>query len=221
MTAPLGRRAFLGRGTLAVAGAAGLLGCADDDRGSDGEASGPAAQVGTSTGDLVAGDVDLLTAFIQLELSAATAHRDLRAARREELQALGADELLVRFVEHHRAHAARLNELLVSNGAPAVPRGDRFAGLVLPTEAELLAIPADDVVDHARDLEDQLAQTYVEAVPRLQLPSLRRRVMEIGAVEARHVAYCDLLVGDLALHLEAASALPASRYPTERSLFVS
>ncbi|HET6664484.1 MAG TPA: ferritin-like domain-containing protein [Acidimicrobiales bacterium] len=221
MTASLSRRAFLGRGSLAVAAAAGVLSCADDTSGGDGDASSPAAGVGTSTGDLVAGDVDLLMALTQLELSVAAAHRDLRAARSDELLALGADEMLVRFVEHHRAHAARLNELLVSNGAPAVARGARFAGLVLPTETELLAIPADDVIDHARDLEDQLTQTYVEAVPRLQLPSLRRRLMEIGAAEARHVAYCDLLVGDLPRYLEAASSLPASRYPTERSFFVS
>jgi hypothetical protein len=169
----------------------------------------------------VAGDVDLLTALVQLELSVAAAHRDLRAARSEELVALGADEMLVRFVEHHRAHASRLNQLLVGNGAPGVAQGGRFAGLVLPTEAELLAIPADDVIDHARDLEDQLTQTYVEVVPRLRLPSLRRRLMEVGAVEARHVAYCDLLVGGLPRYVDAAISLPASRYPTERSFFVS
>jgi hypothetical protein len=221
VTGSLSRRAFLGRGALAVAAATGALGCSEDEAPAGGAGDGTGPALGSSTGNLVAGDVDLLTALVQLELSVSAAHRDLRTAWSEELEAQGATEALVRFGQHHRAHAGRLNELLVSNGAPGVPQEGRFAGLVLPTEAELAALAADDVVDHARDLEDQLAQTYVEVVARLQLPSLRRRVMEIGAAEARHVAYCDLLVGDLPRYLEAAAALPAGRYPTDRSLFVS
>ena len=47
----------------------------------------------------------------------------------------------------------------------------------------------------ARNLENQAAQTYITAVPKLSLPVLRQAIMGLGGAEARHVTAYDLLLG--------------------------
>ena len=215
------RRMFLRSGGLAVVGAVGavaLAACSDDDEPSE---SGLAPETTDGSGapaGPTAGDVELATAAIQIENTAVAAYNAVAEARGADLQAAGAADAALLFRDHHIEHAGALNGLLTDNGAERIPEDEFFAGITLPDADAIASLPILDIAAFARGLENQAAQTYITAVPRLSLPALRQTLMSIGAVEARHVgAYDILLGGGPAGYATTAELIVGGNYPTDES----
>lgn len=218
-----GRRTFLRTGGLAVVGAVALAACSDDDEdpAETGQATVPADE-GDGEAGPTAGDVDLATAAIQIENTAVAAYNAVADARGADLQAAGAADAALLFRDHHIEHAGALNGLLTDNGAEAISTDELFAGITLPSEDDIATLPITDIAAFARGLENQAAQTYIDAVPRLSLGVLRQSLMSIGAVEARHVgAYDILLGGGVAGYTTTAMLIVGGNYPTDESFLRS
>ena len=222
MTVDPERRRFLRTTGLALAGAT-VVACGggSDDQSGDGDGTPTSIAVGTRTADLVAGEVDLLTALVRIEQTIVAAYQSLRQSRVADLEVVGAADAVLAFRDHHIDHAARLQGILTDQGVAEVDPAERFAGIELPSVEALAGMPTDELVPFARSLEDQAAQTYISTVPRLQLASLREAVMAIGAAQARHVVLCDILIGGAAAYATTAAAIIDGRYPTTSSLFNS
>jgi hypothetical protein len=138
--------------------------------------------------------------------------------RGPDLQAAGAADAALLFRDHHREHAGALNGLLSDNGVDTIPEDQLFAGITLPDADAIGSLPILDIAAFARGLENQAAQTYITAVPRLSVPALRQTLMSIGAVEARHVgAYDILLGGGPAGYATTAELIVGGNYPTDES----
>jgi hypothetical protein len=213
------RRAFLRSSGLAVVGAVALAACSDDDD-DPSETGQPSATTGSEGDDAApnAGDVDLATAAIQIENTAVAAYDAVAEARADELVAAGAADAVALFRDHHEEHAGALNGLLRDNDVPEVPDDQLFAGITLPSADDIATLPFADIVAFARGLENQAAQTYITAVPRLSLGELRQVLMSIGAVEARHVgAYDIILGGGPGGYATTATLIVGGNYPTDES----
>jgi hypothetical protein len=210
-----GRRAFFRTGGLAVAGAVALVACSSDD---DPAETGLPPDTTNAAGGPTAGDVELATAAIEIENTAVAAYNAVAEARGADLQAAGAAEAALLFRDHHVEHAGALNGLLSDNGVDAVPEDQLFAGITLPDAEAIGSLPILDIAAFARGLENQAAQTYITAVPRLSIPALRQTLMSIGAVEARHVgAYDILLGGGVGGYASTAELIVGGNYPTDES----
>lgn len=215
------RRAFLRSGGLVVVGAVALAACSDDDGGATGETGTTVPP--TTTGDdgtagPTAGDVDLAIAAIQIENTAIAAYNAVAEARAADLQAAGAADAAVLFRDHHLEHAGALNGLLTDNGLDAIPEDQFFGGITLPSADDIATLPITEIAAFARGLENQAAQTYITAVPRLSLPGLRQTLMSIGSIEAKHVAAYDMLLGGGAAGYAATAELVVGgNYPTNDS----
>lgn len=198
---------------LAVAGgAAGLSGCTDDEPGS----------TGTTTTTLpdgpIAGDLDLAVAAVTVENTAVALYRALLDQRGASLAAAGLLPLFERFRDHHIEHASALNRFLEDHGLDRVP-SDRLYGAAPPPEEDGLDdLVVDELVGLVVDHEDQLAQTYVDALPRLVDSPLRLLVATVLGIEARHVTALDLELGGVDTVLARSTELPGGRYPTDESL---
>jgi hypothetical protein len=214
------RRAFLRSGGLAVVGAVALAACSDDDGGSAGD-SGTTVPPSAGNGDEAgptAGDVDLAIAAIQIENTAIAAYDAVAEVRSADLQAAGAADAALLFRDHHEEHRGALNGLLNDNGMNSVPEEEFFGGIMLPSASDLANLPITDIAAFARGLENQAAQTYITAVPRLSLPSLRQTLMSIGSIEAKHVAAYDMLLGGgPAGYATTAALIVGGNYPTDES----
>jgi hypothetical protein len=227
-TSAPGRRAFLRSGGLAVAGAAAgivVAACSGDDEPAEGgdppDASSEPGGPTRTTFAALAGDVDLAIGAVEIEHSAVAAYDALVGARGEDLRAIGVLDTALLFRDHHAEHATALNGLLVDVGAAPVPGDHRFAGITLPTVEEVEELAVAALVELARDIEDRAAQTYITAVPRLSRPGIRRTLMAVGAVEARHAAAYDLLAGGgPAGYLATAQHIVAGNHPTDASLLL-
>jgi hypothetical protein len=215
------RRAFLRSSGLAVVGAAALAACSDDDGGATGETGTtpvPDAGTGDEPAGPTAGDVDLAIAAIQIENTAIAAYNAVTATRAADLQAAGAADAAVLFRDHHLEHAGALNGLLNDNGMNAIPEDEYFGGITLPSADDIATLPIADIAAFARGLENQAAQTYITAVPRLSLPGLRQTLMSIGSIEAKHVAAYDMLLGGgPAGYATTAQLIVGGNYPTDES----
>ena len=78
------------------------------------------------------------------------------------------------------------------------------------------------LVASLRRLEDQATQTYITAVPLLTLPELRRSLLSIGAVEARHVAAIDMVLGQgLGGYATTEALVVGGNYPTNESFLTT
>ena len=211
-----GRRAFFRTGGLAVAGAVALVACSSDDD-DPAETGLPTDTTGAASGP-TAGDVELATAAIEIENTAVATYNAVAEARGADLQAAGAADAALLFRDHHVEHAGALNGLLSDNGADTVPEDQLFAGITLPDADAIASLPIADIAAFARGLENQAAQTYITAVPRLSIPALRQTLMSIGAVEARHVgAYDILLGGGVGGYATTADLIVGGNYPTDES----
>lgn len=216
-----GRRTFLRSSGLAVVGAVALAACSDDDE-DPAETGTPPNESTTTTAAApegpTAGDVDLAIAAIQIENTAIAAYTAVADARSADLRAAGVADAAILFRDHHREHAGALNGLLTDNGAEAVPEDEFFAGITLPTADEIATLPIADIAAFARGLENQAAQTYITAIPRLSLPALRQSLMSIGSIEAKHVTAYDLILGGGAGGYAAtAELIIGGNYPTNES----
>lgn len=215
---PPARRLFLQRSGLAVVGVAGaafLAACSDDDEPAE---TGTAPTDGGSGSGPTAGDVELATAAIQIENTAVAAYNAVAEARGADLQAAGVAEAAILFRDHHVEHAGALNGLLSDNGVDTIPADQLFAGITLPDADAIGSLPVPDIAAFARGLENQAAQTYITAVPRLSIPALRQTLMSIGSVEARHVGAYDILLGGGAGgYATTAQLIVGGNYPTDES----
>ena len=159
----------------ALGGSAGLLlaACASEDE------PPPGARPGEGTG--------LLNSLLVLEHTAVAAY-DLAAGlvRGEALR------YARRIAGQERAHVRRLEELIRA-------RGDTSARSRTPDEYARsfprLAAPGD-ALRFAADLEERLVRAYLQALPKLPDPELRRALAEIGADEGAHLAVVHVLRGE-------------------------
>ncbi|MDZ7733989.1 MAG: ferritin-like domain-containing protein [Acidimicrobiia bacterium] len=92
------------------------------------------------------------------------------------------------FQEQHRDHAGAIEALTVQNGGEPFTEANPFLqeNVVDPALAEVS--DENGVVVLAADLENAAAQTYALAAGALTTTELRRAIMTIGGVEARHLA---------------------------------
>jgi hypothetical protein len=219
------RRVFLRSSGLAVAGAVALAACSDSD--DDPAETGDAPADTTTTvpaepAGPTAGDVDLAVAAIQIENSAVVAYTAVAEARSADLQAAGVADAALLFRDHHVEHAGALNGLLTDNGLDPVPEDELFAGITLPSADDIATLPITDIAAFARGLENQAAQTYITAIPRLSVPALRQSLLSIGSVEARHVAAYDIVLGGgPGGYATTAELIVGGNYPTDESFLDS
>jgi hypothetical protein len=218
------RRTFLHTSGLAVVGAVGavaLAACSDDDGDATGETGTSSAPTTAGAGDEpgpTAGDIDLAIAAIQIENTAVAAYDAVAAIRAADLQAAGATDAVLLFRDHHMEHAGALNGLLNDNGMNSIPEEELFGGITLPSEDDIATLPISEIAGFARGLENQAAQTYITAVPRLSLPILRQTLMSIGSIEAKHVAVYDMLLGGTPNgYATTAQLIVGGNYPTDES----
>jgi hypothetical protein len=215
------RRAFLRSSGLAVVGAVAVAACSGDD---DPAETGRAPADSTTTTEPVesgptAGDVDLAVAAVQIENTAVAAYTAVAEARSADLRAAGVADAAILFRDHHLEHAGALNGLLTDNGAAAVPEDQFFAGITLPTADDIATLPITDIAAFARGLENQAAQTYITAIPRLSLPALRQSLMSIGSIEAKHVTAFDMILGGgVGGYAATAELVVGGNYPTGDTL---
>lgn len=219
---PTRRSLLQGAGALGAALlTSGMLGCSDD--GGDGTAptstttppDGGSAPVEAVP---IAGDIDLAVAGVTFENTTVDLYRALLDERVADLAPAGLVPLFERLRDHHIEHAASLNRFLREQGLDPVPSDRLFPGVAPLEEGELAELTVADLVSLLTEREDQLTRSYVDTLPRLTHPPLRLLVATVGATEARHVAALDLQAGGAAAYLARAVALPAGRYPIERSL---
>jgi hypothetical protein len=220
------RRAFLRVGGIAVVGAAAVAACSDggSSDAADTTASSLAPSTTVPTVPLEPTDDDLLLAVASahIEHTAIAAYDAVLTARSEDLRALALTDLAVAFRDHHAAHAAAINAVLEDSGQLPVPSDRLFERAPLPAPAELATMPAAEVVGRLRALEDQVAQTYITAVPLLTLPELRRSLLSIGAIEAKHVTAIDLVIGrGLGGYAATDELIVGGNYPTNESFLNS
>ena len=114
--------------------------------------------------------------------------------------------LVTLFAEHHQAHADSLNQL-AEQISYTDEAGDEVEGTPWEEPNPYLA---DDVVapllptlltrqatlSFARDLENLATGTYTEVTGLLTEGELRKEMMNIGAVEARHAAALSIALGE-------------------------
>jgi hypothetical protein len=220
------RRAFLRTGGVAVAGAVGavaIVACGDDG-GSSGDAV--ASTTSTTAPDTALRPTDddrlLAASAAQIEYAAIATYDAVLAARSGDLRSIGLTDLAVVFRDHHAEHADALNGLLTESGYDAVPEGQVFAGITVPRPDQLAGLPPEGVVGLLRGLEDQATQTYLTAIPLLTLPELRRSLLSIGAIEAKHVTAIDMVVGrGLGGYASTAELIVGGNYPTGESFLTT
>jgi len=158
----------------ALGGSAGLLlaACASEDEPPSG------SRPGAGTG--------LLNSLLVLEHTAVAAYDAAAGLARGE-----ALRYARRIARQERDHVARLERLIRS-------RGGTSARSRTPDEyARSFPRVADqgDALRFAADLEEQLVRAYLQALPRLDDPELRRAAAELGADEGAHLAVINVLRG--------------------------
>ncbi len=158
----------------ALGGSAGLLlaACASEDQ------PPSSARPGEGTG--------LLNSLLVLEHTAVAAYD--AAARHVRGEAL---RYARRIARQERGHVRRLEALIrARGGASARSRTpDEYA-----RSFPLLAGPGD-ALRFAADLEERLVRAYLQALPKLPDPELRRAAAEIGADEGAHLAVVHVMRG--------------------------
>jgi rubrerythrin len=128
-----------------------------------------------------------------------------------DLSAFGLDPatdlaLVTLFAEHHQAHADSLNALAEQvsftdeagdevEGTPWEEPNPYLAEDVLAPLLPTL-ITREATLSFARDLENLATGTYTEVTGLLTEIELRKEMMNIGAVEARHAAAISIALGD-------------------------
>lgn len=174
MTAPTGPlTTATRRSLLAALGAAALLpGC-----GSDGDPPEPGEGAGTE------GDAQMLEVLLGLELTAGAAYAAYDSVL--DGRALATARLLE---GHEREHADALRRAIrLIGSAPA----DSTAGAArLPTLGD-----ARGALEFLLDLEATATAAYLDALPKLTTPGLRRTVASILANEAQHASVLRGLLG--------------------------
>lgn len=206
---PLSRRAFLALAGGAAATATLGVACSSHS------GSAPAGPSTTTTTTTITGsststskgstrseqlgtdaDLSILRTLTSVELTLITAYNALGAYDVLQTDALAAAKL---FREHHRHHAASMQDLTVRAGGS--PVGDANSYLMtheLEPSLQLLRGGTSQAgVRLAARLERMLAATYAAAAGTLSRPELRQAVMVAGPVEARHATvWATQLSGD-------------------------
>lgn len=104
-------------------------------------------------------------------------------------------ELFTTAKAHHEAHLGAWNKVLDGQGEPAVrsPNG----GLKPAIDSALgNAATSHDLMALGRRLEETAAATYLSAVPHLTSAQLIELAASIQAVDAKHVAILNFLLGE-------------------------
>ena len=216
------RRTFLRAGGLVAVGAAAVA-CSDGGGLSDAidattTTVAPSTTLATVPLEPTGDDLLLAVASAQIEHTAVASYDAVLTARATDLRALALTDLAVVFRDHHAEHADAINAILEESGQQPVPAEQVFDRASLPAPAELATLPAAQVVARLRALEDQAAQTYITAIPLLTLPELRRSLLSIGAIEAKHVTAIDLVIGrGLGGYAATGELIVGGNYPTNES----
>jgi len=198
------RRQVLRIGGLAIAGAAVLGACSDDEAGR--ERALPTSTTTTAPAEVLAPgpdtDVVLVNTALSLEVLAIDAYR--RAGELGLVTSSPVVEAFAMFQAHHDAHRDVLAGVIEAAGAEpfAVPNPVVRVAFVDPGLQG--ATTEGDLVRLAHDIERAAAQTYVWATGTLSTADLRGTAMSIGAVESRHAAVLDA-IGELAEEAPARS----------------
>ncbi len=230
-----GRRQFLRIGGATILGAAVLAACGSDSENKAAE-TGTTSTTGTgSTSTTVATggagdeqmDVTLVRTAASLENLAVTVYGvALGTSDAAKLPAeVRLDQAVValaeRFQEHHQAHADALNAVLDDAGEDRYTKAneyvfDNVVAKRLPSLTDQTAL-----VHFARDIENVAAGTYAFAASALSTADLRRQMMSIGGVEARHATALALVLdasGSDAVPRPFTDAGPENRVPEDAFL---
>ena len=137
-----------------------------------------------STGAEPGSGAGLLNSILALEHAAVAAYE--AGAQLLEREAL---RYVREIADQEREHVRRLEELIRGlGGTTARPRTGAEYARSFP-----LLHDGDDALRFARDLEERLVRSYLQALPKLPDAGQRRAAAEIGADEGAHLAVINVL----------------------------
>lgn len=194
----LSRRNFLIGSGLAASLAVVTAACGSDDNGGTG-----AAGTDTTTGEgsdekKATGDLDTAEFAAGLEvLAVGTYKAALDAATAGKLGAVppAVAEFVKTAMGHHEEHLAAWNKVLEGAGRSEVTAPNAQLKPVVDTEFAR-AKTVVDAAKLARTLEETAAATYLSAIPNLESKDAVKLAASIQAIDAKHVAILNYVLGD-------------------------
>lgn len=191
------RRKFLVGGTVAAGLAVVTAACGGDDEtplaGSDTTAAGGNADGGDESGDLA---VASFAAGLEV-LAVGTYKAALDAAVAGKLGPVpdAGAEFVKTAMGHHEEHLAAWNKVLKGAGKPEVTEPD--AKLKPFVDSEFGKVKGfGDAAKLARTLEETAAATYLGAIPSLKSKDAIKLAASIQAIDAKHVAILNFVLGE-------------------------
>lgn len=178
------RRGFFRIGGTAIAGAALLAACGDEDDDND-AAPGQPAGAGRQLTGATESDLVLAQTAISLEILAIDAYQAAIDSGLVSNAAVG--EAAALFQEHHMEHRDALAGVVSSFGAdPVSDANEAVRDAAVTPVLEDPELDEIKIIQLAFDLEDAAAKTYVYAATQFSEPGIRSVSMTIGGVENRH-----------------------------------
>ena len=175
----LGRRRFLTLGGVSIASAAVLAAC-----GSDGGGGGGAAPESTTT-TVIEADMRITRTASSIEHLAVKVYQ--LALDSQLLKTPAVADAAKLFQGHHTEHAKLFEAATTKGGGKAFTEPNPVLLLALDPAIKALT-DENSVVRLALDLERMAAATYQSSVGTFFDKELNATVMQVGGIEARHVA---------------------------------
>lgn len=193
-TASFNRRRFLIGSGLAAGLAVVTAACgSDDDEAATTDTTGAAEDEGGADGDLAVAE---LAAGLEV-LAVGTYKAALDAATANKLGAVppAVAEFVKTAMSHHEAHLAAWNKVITGAGRSAVSTPNAQLKPVVDAEFGKAKTVAD-AAKLARTLEETAAATYLSAIPSLKSKDAVKLAASIQAIDAKHVAILNYVLGE-------------------------
>lgn len=195
-TASFNRRRFLIGSGLAAGLAVVTAACGSDDDEDAATTDTTAASSGEDSG--ADGDVAVAEFAAGLEvLAVGTYKAALDAATANKLGAVppAVAEFVKTAMAHHEQHLAAWNKVITGAGRPAVSTPNAQLKPVVDAEFGKAKTVAD-AAKLARTLEETAAATYLSAIPNLKSKDAVKLAASIQAIDAKHVAILNFVLGE-------------------------
>lgn len=193
-TASFNRRRFLIGSGLAAGLAVVTAACgSDDDEAATTDTTGASDAEGGADGDLAVAE---FAAGLEV-LAVGTYKAALDAATANKLGAVppAVAEFVKTAMSHHEEHLAAWNKVITGAGRSAVSTPNAQLKPVVDAEFGKAKTVAD-AAKLARTLEETAAATYLSAIPSLKSDDAVKLAASIQAIDAKHVAILNFVLGE-------------------------
>ncbi|HVM05205.1 MAG TPA: ferritin-like domain-containing protein [Acidimicrobiales bacterium] len=193
-TASFNRRRFLIGSGLAAGLAVVTAACgSDDDEAATTDTTGTSDAEGGADGDLAVAE---FAAGLEV-LAVGTYKAALDAATANKLGAVppAVAEFVKTAMSHHEEHLAAWNKVITGAGRSAVSTPNAQLKPVVDAEFGKAKTVAD-AAKLARTLEETAAATYLSAIPSLKSDDAVKLAASIQAIDAKHVAILNFVLGE-------------------------